>query len=172
MNEDNDAYSLNLDGLTRFARALTTSAYARVGILGTHDSRQQTQVQTGKNTFKSQGPVSNSAVGAAHEFGTSRVPQRSFLRMPIREQLGKHLEQSGAFNPDVLKEVMKTASIVPWMEKVGKVGEAVVLDAFKTGGFGKWKSHAPGYSNNTGQLLLDTQQLRTSITSDVKTENK
>jgi phage gpG-like protein len=171
MAEDNDAYSLDLGALTRVIRALGTSVYARVGILGTHDSRQQTQVQTA-NTFKAQGPTSNSAVGAAHEFGTSRVPQRSFLRMPIRERLSEHLEQSGAFNADVLKEVVKTMSILPWMQKIGKVGEATVLDAFNTGGFGKWKSHAPGYSNNTGQLLIDTRQLRNSITSDVKTGGK
>ena len=50
---------------------------------------------------------------------------------------------------------------------MGAVGESIVQDAFSTGGFGKWK---PSRMENkqTKQTLVETQQLRNSITSDVK----
>jgi phage gpG-like protein len=125
----------------------------RVGILG----------DTARNKGKS-----NAEVGAAHEFGTSKLPIRSFLRMPLTDYLNKYLDDSGAFDKNSLNKVVKNGSLIPWMEKVAVVAENVVMDAFDTKGFGKWPSWKnPNYMNNTGQVLVDTQQLRNSITSEV-----
>jgi phage gpG-like protein len=113
--------------------------------------------------------LTNAEVGAAHEFGTSTVHKRSFLIEPIRARLDSEMEKSGAFKPEVLAQVLKQGSVIPWVKKVASLAEGIVLDAFATGGFGKWKAWKnPNYTNNTGQLLVDTKQLRDSITSEVK----
>lgn len=146
---------LNTAVLDRLIKAMGTSHYIRVGILGSTSSR------SGEN--------SNATIGAVHEFGTSSVPRRSFLVDPMKDQLASYIEASGAFKEDVLKEVIATSSFVPWMKKIAIIAETVVIDAFRTAGFGKWVAwRNPNYQNNTGQLLVDTQQLRNSITTDVK----
>ena len=97
------------------------------------------------------------------------MPQRSFLRIPIAENLSKRLDNSGAFSKDELLKVIKEKSLEPWLKRMGTLAEAIVSDAFDSGGDGKWpKWKTKGYENNTGMLLVDTQQLRNSIMSDVK----
>lgn len=149
--------TLNVKGLEQLLKALKASPpQARVGILSGWDGR------TGKSS-------SNATIGAAHEFGTSKIPQRSFLRVPITDNLEKYMQRYGSLDQDAMKEVLKTGTVVPWLKKVAQLAEQIVLDAFSSGGFGKWAAWKnPQYTNNTGQLLLDTQQLRNSITSEVK----
>lgn len=150
--------TIQIRGLDQLLKALSAKPpKARVGILGGSGVRKE-----GKGS-------SNAEIGAAHEYGTSKLPQRSFLRIPIQENLEKEMEKSNLFSPDVFKEVIKEGSVLPWMEKVAICAEACVEDAFATGGGGKWPSwKTPGYENNTGQILVDTTQLRDSITSEVK----
>lgn len=129
------------------------SPMARVGILGD------------KNNRKDEG--SNATIGAKHEFGNEGMPIRSFLRVPITDNLQKFLEKSGAFDKDALEQVVKSGSLQNWIEKVGIVAEDVVAEAFNTGGFGKWKPSDMRFKKNH-QTLVETQQLRNSITSEVK----
>jgi hypothetical protein len=154
---ENDTVTMNVKGLDQILKALRARApQARVGILGSTNPR------TGKQN-------SNATIGAAHEFGTTQIPQRSFLRVPISENLEKRLESSGALDKETIKEVIKSGTVIPWMQKITVLAEQIVLDAFSSGGFGKWPAWKnPKYKNNTGQLLLDTTQLRNSITSEVK----
>jgi phage gpG-like protein len=88
--------------------------------------------------------------------------------MPLNEKLGPEIDKSDLKQEDYLKEVIKTKSVKTWMQKVGVLAEKVIAEAFATGGFGKWKPHSPGYENNTGDILVDTTQLRDSISSEVK----
>ncbi len=129
---------------------------ARVGVLGGKAARKE----IGSN---------NAAIGAVHEYGGVHMPMRSFLRVPISENLQKAMDESGAFDEKAVKAVFAEKSFVPWLKKIAVVAEGVVAKAFATGGYGKWPAwKTPGYENNTGQILVDTQQLRNSITSDVK----
>lgn len=150
---------INVKGLDQLVKALKARPpITRVGILG------------GDNAREGGGPT-NSEVGAAHEFGAPArgIPQRSFLRVPISENLEKYMKESGAFKKEVFKNVIKDGSVKPWMETVAANAETVVKDAFDTGGFGKWPAWKdPGYVNNSNMLLVDTGQLRKSITSEVK----
>ncbi len=125
-------------------------------------------VLAGKNAR--QGTGTNAEIGAKHEFGIDGMPQRSFLKVPISDNLEKYLTKAGALDQNtVLKEAMAANSLVPLMKKVGITAEKIVSDAFASSGFGKWTPwKIPGYENNTGQVLVDTQQLRNSITSEVK----
>src|SRR5580692_9916191 len=97
----------SIDGLEKLIKALKQKPpKCRVGILGSSNSRQ--------------GPsgVTNAEVGAAHEFGTDKLPVRSFLRMPIANNLNKEIKKSGLNSEETLKEVVKQGSIVPWMKQV------------------------------------------------------
>lgn len=149
--------NLKIDGLDKIIKALKAKPImARVGILGNSNARE------GK-------AKSNATVGAAHEFGTTTMPMRSFLRIPIAEHLGKNLENSGAFTKDALETVVKQKSLKPWVEKVAIEAEGIVADAFDTGGFGQWAplSEKTMSRKKVKQILVETQQLRNSITSEV-----
>lgn len=164
---DENTVQLNTKALDKLIRVFKGEMpTVRVGILGQHNTRtMQVQKASGKfNTVTS----SNAEIGAAHEFGTSKVPQRSFLRMPLTEKLNGEITKAGGYKDETIKQVIRDGSIRVYMQKIAALAEAVVLDAFRTGGFGKWAPHKPGYTNNTGQILIDTQQLRDSISSEVK----
>jgi len=151
-----DTLKLDVKGLDQLLKALKANPpNARVGILGSTNPR------SGKSP-------SNATVGAAHEFGTSKMPQRSFLRIPIADNLANQMQASGAFDKDVLKAVIKSGTVLPWIKKVTMIAEQIVLEAFATSGYGKWAPWKKGYTSKTGQILVDTNQLRDSITSEVK----
>jgi hypothetical protein len=164
--DEKDTINFNDKVLKRLIAALGNVPTARVGILGSSDARSM-QVQNNQGKLVTE-TSSNATIGAAHEFGTSTLPQRSFLRQPLTEHLAKELEKSGAFTEETLKKVIASGSARPWTEKVAVAAEAVVGEAFATNGFGKWAPHAAGYENNSGNILVDTTQLRDSITSEVK----
>ena len=170
-----DAYDLNTKNLDAILKAMKNNmSKVRVGILGGKTIRNNFQVDAKKSINATSGKApkmrfeveTNAAVGALHEFGTSKLPMRSFLRMPISENLQKELEKSQAFGEEALKEVVKIGSFLPWLYDLAALAEKIVSDAFDTGGFGKWDKTKT--ENNTGMTLVDTQQLRNSITSDVK----
>lgn len=151
---EKDTIEFKDDGLKKLIKALGAKVpYAKVGVLGDKNARQD------HNT--------NAKIGLKHEFGDDEVPQRSFLRMPITENLQKYLENSGAFDEAAIKEVIKSGSIKVWIQKVGVLGESIVIDAFNSGGFGKWKPSNMNFKKNH-QTLVETQQLRNSITSEVE----
>lgn len=156
-----DTVTLNVAGLDKLIKALKKQPpSARVGILGDKNSR----TAKGKHS-------SNAEVGAVHEFGAPArgIPSRSFLRIPLTDNLQKYMEKENALDKDVLADVVRQGSVVPWLQKIAVLAEKIVADAFSSGGFGKWPAwKTPGYTNNTGQILVDTQQLRNSITSEVK----
>lgn len=159
MNDDGETIELNTKGLDQLVRALKGKLpQVRVGILGSKSNRGN--AKDGQT---------NASIGAEHEFGSSRMPVRSFLRMPISTFLNKKMENSGAFDEDVLRDVVKQATIVPWLKKVAVLAEAIVQEAFDTSGWGQWpKWRNPNYRNGNNRILDDTGQLRDSITSEVK----
>lgn len=156
MNET--TVTLNVKGLDQLLKTLRKKPpTVRLGIIGNKNLR------SGKNN-----PPTNAQVGAAHEFGTENIPQRSFLRIPLLDHLDKELEKSGALDKDTLNEIIRTGALIPYLKKVAVLAEGIVMGAFDTGGYGKWAAWKnPNYQNNTGDILVDTQQLRNSITSEV-----
>lgn len=147
---------LNTKGIDDLIAAFKYVPTIKVGVLGNKDNRTK-------------GSETNASIGLKHEFGLGGMPLRSFLRMPLTEKLGDALENTRAFSRDILLKVIKDKSITEWAKKIALVAETVVQDAFDSGGFGKWpKWKTKGYENNTGMILVDTQQLRNSISSEVK----
>lgn len=146
-----DSDQLDKKDLEKLLKALKKIPKLKVGVLG--------------------GNAKNATIGAVHEFGSParNIPQRSFLRIPIAENLERELEQSGLLDKESLKEVIKTQSLLPYITKIGIAAVAVVDDAFETSGNGKWpKWKDPNYMNQGGMLLVDTGQLRDSIIYEVK----
>lgn len=157
MSEKNGAFDLNLKPLEDLIKALElASPSARVGILGDKSQRPSDK-----------GEQSNADIGVAHEFGTETLPVRSFLRVPITTQMQKYLNESNFFGSDSLKLIISEKSLMEWVRKIGIIAETIVGDSFENGGFGTWKP-----SNMDGkkikQTLVETTQLRDSITSEVK----
>ena len=155
---DDDSMTIDLRGLENLMKALKAKPpTCRVGILGggTHSSKG------GKS-------VSNAQVGSWHEFGTSKLPVRSFLRLPVSALLEKRLEASGAFDKNVLAQVVASGTVVPWMQKVAAAAEEIVLGAFDSGGYGTWVPSDMSHKDNA-QTLIETGQLRNSISSEVAT---
>jgi len=155
---------VNLEGLDNLAKMLKAKPpVGRIGVLGDKSFRSE-------KDKKKNGPT-NAEIGAAHEFGSfsTGLPQRSWLRMPLIRMLKTYLEKSGAFNQEVTLQVLREKSMVPWLKKALVVAEVVVKDGFRTQGFGSWVPwKTKGYTNNTGQILQDTTQLRDSVTTDIK----
>lgn len=110
---------------------------------------------------------SNAEIGLKHEFGDGKTPMRSFLRIPLTDNLQKYLDNAGGVDNETLKKCIDEKSLVPLFKKIAVLGEQVVLDGFETGGFGKWKPSNMKFKKNQ-QTLVETQQLRNSITSEVK----
>lgn len=174
---------LDLSKLNEIVKILGANApYAKVGILGPKAQRTE-----GKKTLtyaevmglgkkikyssNSKPPLTNVEIGMAHEFGVvSRgLPQRSFLRVPLTTKLAKAFENqiSLAYAKQVFDQVIATKSLLPWVKMMAVLAEGVVLGGFASGGYGKWKKWKKGYTNNTGNILVDTQQLRNSISFEI-----
>lgn len=149
-----DTIEIDTRGLDQFIRALKSVPKSRVGILGE------------KNARDSKGGETNASIGARHEFGKGKK-LRSFLRMPLTNYLQKYLDKSDAFDKETLSKVIAEGSLIPWLKKVALTAENVVGDAFKTGGFGEWFPSNMKYKK-VQMTLVETQQLRNSITSEVK----
>jgi hypothetical protein len=148
---------LELKGLDKLLKALKQKPPSiKVGILGDSAPRDG-------------GGPNNASIGAVHEFGNSTHPQRSFLRIPISKNLKKKMEQSGAFDKATFQKVMAEGSIIPWATKVGFLAVECSIDAFAEGG-GKGNRWKPSdmRRKKVHQTLVETQQLRNSITSEVK----
>jgi phage gpG-like protein len=149
--------TIEIKGLQQLCKALKARPpVARLGILGDKNKRKK-------------GIPGNAEIGAAHEFGSEKrgLPQRSFLRVPLIDKLQGEMEKTGALEDLVIKEVIRSGSMVSWLKKIAVLGEKIVQDAFATGGFGKWKPSDMTRKKNH-QTLVETQQLRDSIVSEVK----
>lgn len=155
MSEEDDV-TVNLKGLDQVIKALKVKASAKIGIFG--------------GGGREGSSVSNAQIGFWHEYGTTKMPKRSFLREPIAEYLDKKLEGSGAFDKEVLEQVVAQGTIIPWLKKVAILAEEIVAEGFATGGYGKWAplKHSTLARKKVLQILVETQQLRNSITTEVK----
>ena len=151
-----DDSTLELKGLEDLVKALNQKApVIRIGIMGDHNARKD-------------GSTTNSEVGAAHEFGTSKMAKRSFLRVPISDNLNNKMEESHMFNKEQMRDVIKNKDITPWLKTVGVIAFSIVQEGFASNGYGKWAPYKdPNYKNKTGMKLVNDTDLRDSITWDI-----
>ncbi len=109
----------------------------------------------------------NAGIGLIHEFGsyTKHIPERSFLRMPLKKKSGEMMKEVQRLIETELVE----GDVMPLLKKIGTVAEGAIGEAFATGGFGAWKpiSKATEKRKGTDAILIETSQLQRSITSVV-----
>lgn len=98
----------------------------------------------------------NAGIGMVHEFGSldGKIPQNSFLRMPIEQKLASELEY-------IKRE--KGASIREVAYQIGVAAVDVIVGAFSSNGYGQWKS-----KSKKSDILVDTGQLANSINFEVQ----
>lgn len=150
----------------------------RVGILGS----KATEVH-------SESDKTNVFIGMIHEFGSidGRIPERSFLRMPVQKKL-KDIKEELKKNKDKIIELVKNQEFETIFSNIGIIIERIIQEAFESSGFGEWKEnayitiHGGWMRSKTGKPihikgkgsdkpLIDTGQLRRSITSKVIKKN-
>lgn len=108
--------------------------------------------------------TNNISLGFEHEFGNpeTRLPERSFLRMPLMDHMGEVLKF------DWLRRIRATG-VKSAVKLLGVLGEETVQEAFATGGFGQWAPLRPRTIKRKGssRILIDSAQLRKAVTSRV-----
>lgn len=148
-----DEVTLDIRGLERIKKEVLKNYVVKVGILGSNDNRD--------------GENSNATIGLKHEFGSAsdNVPERSFLRAPLREKMPEELKGIGQDYFDSLTE----DNIENFFEKLGIKAEEIIQNAFDTRGFGKWAALSNKTVKKKGfdTVLVETTQLRNSIMSEV-----
>jgi hypothetical protein len=147
----------NLKGLDQLQENLKTNLVAKLGIFASDNARSD------------DGKLTNAEIGARHEFGviSEGVPRRSFLKDPIEI---KRKELLATANKVIKANINKEGGAEKIFELIGIAGEAIVQEAFESGGFGTWQPLAQSTIDAKGseQILIETSQLRKSIISKVE----
>jgi hypothetical protein len=106
--------------------------------------------------------------GAKNEFGvvTKKIPERSFIRMPLETKASKISDDVGRR----AKQHIADGDVKAIFEDIGFAGEAAIQEAFDTRGFGTWKENAQMTIELKGSdaPLIDDGTLRKSITHKVE----
>jgi len=145
---------MNLKPLEKIQKDFKKKYIAKVGILGSSNSRQDN--------------LSNAGIGAVHEFGSfkKKIPRRSFLKMPLLEKKKELLKTLS----NLINKYLKDKNIKKIYKLLGFKAETIILRAFATKGFGKWEKlkNSTIKRKKSSAILIDTAQLRKSIISKVK----
>lgn len=131
-------------------------ARVRVGILGGNAARVSGDT------------LNNPSLGAVHEFGvvTKGIPARSFLRMPVIQELPAALLLT---DKTLWQKIILKKGILGALGILGAYAIDTIQLAFDTGGFGSWQplSKRTIKIKGSSAILIDTAQLRQSITAEV-----
>lgn len=166
--------TFDIEKLLDVKKELAKRYTARVGVLGQKTNRvpmeagethEQYQLRVKKlkkdSSFPDNEGQTNADIGLVHEVGSlsKNIRRRSFLEMPLTLKMPDYSKKFG----EELMKAIDAGNLKPAFIRLGIKGEQVVQLAFASKGFGQW------YQNpKTGRgSLIDTAQLRRSITSDV-----
>ena len=172
---------INTEGLEELQSALLSSYITRVGILGSKTNRTsqmpgETRAHYLARALRKIKPAqvsnqTNAEIGLLHEKGSlsERIPRRSFLEMPLVLKSEELLKVKNDLQALVMSGGETLAKWHKAYVKLGMYAENIIQEAFETRGFGHWPENAPSTISRKGssQPLVDTGQLRRSITSDV-----
>lgn len=143
----------NLDGLEELKKQIDGHR-SRVGILGSDINRKNAE------------GITNSEIGVIHEFGSEKMPTRSFLRMPIMTHKKEILKAVGG---TMIRRAFAQKDYMKMFHLLGQKGRSIVIQAFETGGFGHWPdiSDATKAAKGSSVILVDSAQLKNAISEDV-----
>lgn len=169
MSDNDTKIHVNLAPLAKLRSDLAQKIAVRIGIRassGAHTLAANKSIQGKKASPVGLGSIMNVTLGVIHEFGseTANIPPRSFLRMPI-ESHTKDLTKFMQTPP--MKRLMEAGNVAQVYKLLGAKGEAIIAQAFATGGFGRWQrlKAATVRAKGSSAILQDTGQLRRSVSS-------
>lgn len=163
---------LDLDKLTMIQKVLGAKNVTHVGILGakSHSRKEEGSIAKGGGhiTTRKEADQTNADIGFVHEKGSKSrgIPRRSFLLMPLEE---KSVELGSVRNALWKSFTEGHNTIVQAYKKLGLAAEVIIQKAFETGGYGHWDALKAKTiaRKKSSSILIDTAQLRRSITSRV-----
>jgi hypothetical protein len=146
--------------LEALVKGIDLKLAVRIGILGA--SGKNTRAKSSKGN-----DITNAEIGLAHEKGikSRNLPRRSWLEEPLRDNLSIYFV---ALGKKVVEKMLRGSYQQAYAE-LGLVSEIIIQKGFETGGYGKWKPLSPITIARKGSdaILIDTAQLRKSVTSEV-----
>lgn len=162
----------DLTELEDIARAIGGSMRTRVGVIGSQAAQNhQLREGAGKKFLvnRAQGEtLTNATLMLIMMMGSlsRKIPPRDPLLQPIishRRELIRKL-QSGK-----MRTAFEAKDYELMFALLGVAAEAIVQEAFETGGFGLWQKNAQSTIDAKGSSapLINTAQLRKSVSSDV-----
>lgn len=165
---------VNTGGLDNLLLGIKQKYAARVGILGSTTRVDQQRKEPGEKAKggghkvgKEASEMTNAEIGLAHEKGikSKNLPRRSWLETPLRENLGSYFKELGV---KAIETILKNQPKEAYRD-LGIIAEQIIQRGFETGGYGKWKqlSQVTIRKKGSSAILIDTAQLRRSITSTV-----
>jgi hypothetical protein len=166
---------LRTERLENFLAVLQERYITRVGILGNKQDRSKAisnKRKTGRRPGNTPESMTNAEIGLIMEKGSlsMRIPRRSFLEMPLilkSNELSKAKRNIlDAFQEDKVKS---ESAVREAYKKLGMIAENIIQRAFTSSGYGRWAPNKPSTirRKHSSMPLIDTAQLRKSITSDV-----
>lgn len=152
---------IDMSGFKPIRKAWEDRFKTRVGILGGKASESHKGTE-----------LTNADIGAIHEFGSlsDNIPPRSFLRLPLEAKIGEWINK----NRSRYMELMEQGNVRKFYVGMGFAAKRIINKAFVTSGFGQWAQNKPETVKRKGSSkpLIDTGQLRASITSRVMSDDK
>ncbi len=177
----NISVSINMDKLLKLKEEFSKKYVTRVGVLGQKNNRipikegeshaqykiRVKSILRKQQEEKGNEEKTNAEIGLKQEVGSlsEHIPRRSFLEMPLTLKMPDYYK---TFSNQLMKAIDE-GNIKPVYVNLGIKGEQIVQMAFASRGFGQWPDNSPVTVARKGSSspLIDTGQLRKSITSDV-----
>lgn len=148
----------NLKKLEDYKKALDKSknSYVAVGVIGN---------KLTKRIYDS--GVDVVQVALTHEFGTSKIPKRSFLKQSFEI---KKKDINNILKIQYNRVFEGKSTVNKSLNIVGVKARNISVDSFRTGGFGRWTPLKPETiaKKGTSTILVETSTLKQSIQWEVR----
>lgn len=156
---------VDLTGLNNLIKTMDSPYVVRVGILG-----EKPRSKTNASEKDQKDPPTNAEIGLAHEKGVKsrNLPRRSWLQTPLEDHLPEYFLKEG---PSAMVAMIQGKALQVYTLLAAKC-EDIIQVGFDTGGYGKWQAlkEATIARKKSSAILIDTAQLRKSVTSVVVTK--
>lgn len=125
MARDSVTVNANIDGLEQITRMLKDDYTVKIGIIGSKATAQH----------DSKSNLTNAQIGEFHEFGTSKMAQRSFLRLPLEQKLPEEIQK---LKKVIWKQFFVKNAVREFYQNLGSIAIDIIEDYFNNSGYGEW----------------------------------
>lgn len=122
----------DIKNLDEIIKALKNDYTLRVGIIGSK----------AKNVSHKGSTKTNAEIGTFHEFGTSKMPRRSFLEDSLKLKLKFNSEKLRDLKKVLFTQFFIKKAPQKFLQDLGAKCLMIIEEGFATNGFGRWKPYA------------------------------